>query len=114
MPYEGDYHCYFSRQGVEEPRASCRIARAAGGALRLVGTNASTRIDGSLHPLDHRSFRFDGALVTAPEGEVIQTSGPFEAVDVQVYRGPLPTPRGPIWVTVAYVPRPGPRGVVLP
>jgi hypothetical protein len=82
--------------------------------LILEGGNASTHLEGALHVIDHHSFRFDGTIAAAPGGEVVQASAPFEVVDVSIYRGALPTPRGPRWVTVAYIPTVGPKGATIP
>lgn len=114
VPPEGVFHCYFSRQGVDALRAPCRIARAAGGALLFEsGGGGSPQLAGALHEVDHHSFRFEGALAE-PGADVTPASATFEVVDAHVYRGRVPAPRGPLWVTIAYVPRPGRGGVTLP
>lgn len=115
MPREGDFHCYFSRRGVDEPRAQCRIVRSAGGAWQLEGSGGpSPQLAGRVRELNQHSFRFEGSLAASPGAKAEPVFGEFEVVDVHVYRGALPTARGPLWVTIAYVPHQGPGGVVIP
>jgi hypothetical protein len=83
--------------------------------LRLEGGGGpSAQLSGRVRELNQHSFRFEGSLAASPGAEAEPVCGEFEVVDVNVYRGALPTDRGPLWVTIAYVPRQGARGVVIP
>ncbi|WP_437535519.1 hypothetical protein WME79_14650 [Sorangium sp. So ce726] len=102
----GEFFCRLHHGEREEPRLPCQITDPGDGGRRLASFGEPRRIEGALTPIDHRSFRFDGAFAPEPGAAAEAVTATFEAVDYHLYRGAIRAAGSETWVTLEYLPTP--------
>lgn len=104
LPEEGDYVCRFDDGGAGgmDPPVACRVTRSGQneGQRMLITVGTLDRIRGTLTPVDHRSFRLEGIYVCPQEACTDPANTVFEVVEAGIFRAPLATSQGVLWVTI--------------